>query len=507
MHVANGEISVKAETTKKPSVFLNWISLAGVVLSACAFFAVLFLVAMDLMRGSENPYMGILTYVVAPSFLTVGLILIGGGALWERRRRHHLAPGEVPRFLRIDFNIPHHRNVFLSVTIVTVIFLLMTAFGSYQTYHFTESVQFCGQTCHEVMKPEFTAYQNSPHARVACAECHIGEGAGWFVKSKLSGSYQVYSVMADKYPRPIPTPIHNLRPAQETCEQCHWPQKFFGNAERVNRHYLFDETNSPWTVTLLMKIGGGDPSRGPVGGIHWHMNVGHTVEYIASDSSREKIPWVRVTDPNGHTTVYEDRDAKLTPAQIAASVPRRVDCVDCHNRPAHNYNAPAKMINIAMSTGRISTNLPSIKKNAVDVLIADYPTTSNALTSIAAKLTTLYQNHPDPTLVRQAVAETQKIYSQNFFPEMKVNWRAYPDHIGHTIFPGCFRCHDGKHQSPDGKLITRDCNACHTITRQGLGSKAALISPQGLEFEHPTDIGDMWKEMNCHECHTGGAAP
>ena len=483
---------VTETSPKQPSVFQNWISMIGVVLSACALFAVLFLIALDLMASFENPYMGILTYVVAPAFLTLGLLLVAGGALWERKRRHYLAPGEVPKYLRIDFNIPRHRNIFLIVTTVTAIFLLLTAFGSYQTYHFTESVQFCGKTCHGVMHPEYTAYQNSPHARVACAECHIGQGAGWFVKSKLSGSYQVYAVLANKYPRPIPTPISNLRPAQETCEQCHWPQKFFGNAERVNRHFLADTNNTPWTIALLMKIGGGDPTHGPVGGIHWHMNVGNKVEYIASDESRQKIPWIRITDKDGKQTVFESEDDKLKPEQIAAAAPRRVDCVDCHNRPAHNYNPPGKMVNIAMATGRISTNLPNIKKLAVEALTTEYATTDEAMKKIAEKVPA------------EVAPEVQKIYRQNFFPEMKVTWRAYPNNIGHTIFPGCYRCHDGKHKSADGKVITHDCNACHTIIAQGSGEKLANISPKGLEFEHPVDIGDLWKEMNCADCHTGG---
>jgi nitrate/TMAO reductase-like tetraheme cytochrome c subunit len=478
---------------RRPSVFQNWISLMGVVLAACAFFAVLFLIAMDLLRSAatKNPYMGILTYIVAPAFLSLGLILVFGGALWERRRRHHLAPGEVPKYLRIDFNIPHHRNMFLTVSIVTAIFLLMTAFGSYQTYHFTESVQFCGLTCHSVMEPEFTAYQSSPHARVACAQCHIGEGADWFVKSKLSGSYQVYATLANKYPRPIPTPISNLRPSRETCEQCHWPQKFFGNVERVNQHFLADEQNSPWTIRLLMKVGGGDPEHGPVGGIHWHMNIANTVEYIASDTARQVIPWVRLTDATGKTTVFQSEDKPLTEEQITAATPRRMDCIDCHNRPSHNYQAPARAVNVAMATGRISPKIPNIKKLAVEALTAEYATTGEAMQKIAEKVPA------------EAVAEVQKIYRQNFFPSMKVNWRVYPNNIGHTIFPGCYRCHDGKHKSADGRVISHDCNACHTILAQGRGEQLQQISAAGFEFQHPTDIADMWKEINCAECHTG----
>ena len=214
----------QALQAKTPSLIENWISLCGIVLGASSF------------------------------FLVTGLFLIAVGALLERRHRRKLAPGKVPRHPRIDFNIPRQRNAFVVVVVITFVFLLFTALGSYRTYEFTESVQFCGQTCHTVMKPEYTAYQNSPHARVTCTQCHIGSGATWFVKSKLSGSYQVYAALAGKYPRPIPTPVKNLRPAQQTCEQCHWPQKFYGAVERVRTHFLFDETNTMYTVQMLLKV-------------------------------------------------------------------------------------------------------------------------------------------------------------------------------------------------------------------------------------------------------------
>jgi formate-dependent nitrite reductase cytochrome c552 subunit len=240
-----------------------------------------------------------------------------------------------------------------------------------------------------------------------------------------------------------------------------------------------------------MKIGGGDPSFGPVGGIHWHMNIANTVEYIHTDEARQKIPWVRVTDRDGKITVYESTEEPLTPEQVAAATPRRMDCMDCHNRPSHNFLPPARAVNIAMATGRISTNLPNIKRLAVEALIAEYATTEEAMQKIAEKVPA------------EAVAEVQKIYRQNFFPEMKVNWRVYPNNIGHTIFPGCYRCHDGKHKSADGRVISHDCNACHTILAQGRGEQLQQISAAGFEFQHPTDIADMWKEINCAECHTG----
>ncbi len=490
-----------------PSLISNWLSISGIVLAASSFFAVACLVAIDMFRGFHNPYMGILTYIIAPVFLVAGLVLILIGVLWERRRRRRLKPGEIPAYPRIDFNLPRERFAFTAVVVVTFIFLLSTALGSYRTYEFTESVTFCGETCHNIMTPEFTAYQQSPHARVACVQCHIGPGASWFVKSKLSGAYQVYATIADTYPRPIPVPIENLRPAQQTCEQCHWPRKFYGAAERVIHHYLSDEKNSPWTIRMLLKIGGGDPTFGPVGGIHWHMNIANKIEYIASDEKRQVIPWVRVTDANGKTTVYQSKENPLKPEQVAAAHPRVMDCIDCHNRPTHIFNSPAGAVDLAISTGRIDEKIPFIKKESIAALTKNYQTTGQALRGIAATLTTYYRAQQqafakaNPSALEQAIAEVQTIYTHNFFPAMKVNWSVYADNIGHKEFPGCFRCHDGMHADRNGRTITNDCQTCHTIIAQGPGENLPSTS---LEFKHPVDIGDAWKQMQCTVCHSGG---
>jgi hypothetical protein len=492
-------------TTKPPSLIQNWISLFGIIIAACSFFAVVCLISMDFYAGFKNPYMGILTYLVAPGFLSAGLLLILIGVLRERRRRRSLVPGEVSPYPRIDLNLPRQRNAFLVVVVVTFVFLMFTALGSYRTYEFTESVQFCGRTCHAVMTPEYTAYQNSSHARVACVQCHIGPGATWFVKSKLSGSYQVYATIFDKYPRPIPTPVKNLRPAQETCEQCHWPQKFFGSVEKVRTHFKYDDKNSPWTVELLLKVGGGDPRHGPVGGIHWHMNVANQVDYIASDEARQKIPWVRITDRQGHVTVYEAKDGRLNPSQIVPETMRRMDCVDCHNRPTHIFLSPDESVDSSMGLGRIDPSLPSIKKNAVDALAADYATRSEALEKIADTLSKKYAS-ADRETVQRAVAEVQKIYRENFFPEMKSRWKVYPNNIGHFQWAGCFRCHDGEHTSADGKTISADCNSCHTILAQGAGAELKTLSAQGLVFQHPSEeLGDAWKGQKCSDCHNGAS--
>lgn len=483
-----------ASTAPRPSLLKNWISLTGLVIAAGALFSFLLLFMLDALAHVSNPYIGILTYFIAPAFLIGGLVLAVIGALWERRKLG--TSGAIMPKIVVDLTRPRDRRVMGFFILGSVLFLLISAVGSYQTYHFTESVQFCGQACHTVMEPELVAYQNGSHARVACVECHIGRGATWFVKSKLSGTYQVYATAFDKFPRPIPTPIKNLRPAQETCEQCHWPAKFVGNLERTYNYFLSDPTNSQFAVRMLMKVGGGDPTHGPVGGIHWHMNVNNTIEYVATDPARQNIPWVRVTDKQG--VVTEFRAPRFTNAVDEAEV-RRMDCMDCHNRPAHRYQTPNHAVDLAMQLGTLDRNLAWIKTNAVYALTRTYTNRVQAFQGIATLLATRYPNDPR---TEQTIKTVQGIYQRNFFPEMKASWQNYPDNIGHMEWPGCFRCHDGKHKTADGKqtIKANDCNACHTILAQGTGAELQQLTPQGQKFKHPGDEVDG----ACNDCHTGG---
>lgn len=491
----NTEATFRKENSRS-SILRNWISLTGLIVILTSVFAFLLLFVLDSLAHFANPYIGILTYLVAPAFLFLGLILTVLGVLL-RRRQISKAVGSPPP-LQIDLSRPRDRRVFGVFLGVSILFLLFTATASYHTYHFTESVQFCGQSCHTVMNPELVTYQHSPHARVSCTECHIGKGAKWYVRSKLSGTYQVYATLREKFPRPIPTPIKNLRPAQETCEQCHWPKKFVGNLDRTFSYFLTDETNTQHEVRLLLKVGGGDSTHGPVGGIHWHMNVANRVEYIAADAARQKIPWVRLTDTRG--VVTEFHSAGFTNA-VDPSAIRVMDCMDCHNRPAHMFRTPNSAVDLAMKLGKIDSSLPFIKTNAVFVLTQNYTNEIQALQKIATHLANRYS---DGRSVREAIEVVQQIYRDNFFAEMKANWRAYPDNIGHKDWPGCFRCHDGKHISSDGKSMIKanDCNACHTILAQGKGSQIENLHPGGQPFAHPGEEYD--KEFLCHDCHTGG---
>jgi nitrate/TMAO reductase-like tetraheme cytochrome c subunit len=488
-------MSTEPTTEKMPrfGFFRNWLSLAGIVLSLGSLFCFVLLFLLDSLSHFANPYIGVLTYLVAPSFLFLGILMSVAGILW-RRWREKKTHGLVPKF-QIDLSRQRDRRILGVFLGGSVAFLLVSAVLSYQTYHYTESVQFCGQACHTVMKPELVTYSHGPHARVACVECHIGPGATWFVKAKISGTYQVYAVACDKYPRPVPTPIKNLRPAQETCEQCHWPKKFVGNLDKTFNYFLADETNTPFTVRLLMKVGGGDPTHGPVGGIHWHMNVGNKVQYLATDDARQKIPWVRVVDAQGAVTEYR---TKIFTNTVDESRIRTMDCMDCHNRPAHTYQSPNDAVNLAMSLGHIDRNLPWIKSNAVYALTRKYTNETQAVRGIATVLADRYRGD---ARITPAIDAVQEIYTNNFFAEMNASWDKYPNNIGHRDWMGCFRCHDGQHKTPDGRTIKADdCNACHTILAQGKGEELNLLSAKGQKFKHPGDEVDG----ACNDCHTGG---
>ena len=481
----------------------NWTSLIGIIMASLGFITGIVALAADYMNPNKNSYSGIITYMVVPSVLMLGLLLTVVGYI--RQRLSRVRSGEAPRAIPIiNLNIRQQYVTFIVVVVVVFLFVLLSGLGGFGAYKFTESVGFCGTTCHTPMKPEYTAYKDSPHSHVRCVDCHIGPGAEWFVKAKISGLHQVYAVVANNFHRPIATPIHNLRPASETCYECHWPAKFFGELEQTRTYFATDKANTPYTISYLLNVGGGDPTHGPARGIHYHMAVSQKIEYVAKDEKRQVISWVRSTDAQGHVSIYKsnDKDAAMTDAQIASAEKRRMDCMDCHNRPAHQLQSPDRALNLAMMEGRISPSLEFVKKNAAKALLGTYATQEQALSEIEKQLKEDYPQGGDT--VAAAIREVKAIYSRNFFPEMKADWRAYPDNIGHKISNGCFRCHDGKHVDESGKIISRDCKSCHVITSQGPGAKPATYERTGLDFVHPVPDDDgSWKTENCGECHTG----
>lgn len=489
-------------TQKVPTLFRNYISLVGGAIVIAAVVSVTLLFLLEITSSAENPYLGILTYIIFPAILMFGVLVAIVGAIRERRRRRRAAPSEIMAYPKLDLNDPHSRRAVFIFLLVTFLFISASAFGSYRAFEYTESVGFCGQTCH-VMKPERTAYQAGAHARVGCVGCHVGPGAGWYVRSKLSGAYQLYSVTFNKYSRPIQTPVHNLRPAQDTCEQCHWPEKFFGAQMKVFNRYAYDEQNTLRQRRMLINVGGGSSTTGLVTGIHWHMNIANEITYISTDDHRQVIPWVRIKDRQGNVTEFFDRSRPLSPDKIAAADKRRMDCVDCHNRPAHVYLPPDTAVDQAFVAGRLDPSLPYLKKKSVELLSQKYNTTPDALNAIGSGLNEFYRaNYSDVYSQKQqnikaAVTEVQRIFETYFFPEMNTDWQTHPNNIGHLYFAGCFRCHDGDHVSNTGKVITNNCNVCHTMIYDSLNPAASVKTGP---FQHPVDLGGL-AEHKCDYCH------
>jgi hypothetical protein len=439
----------------------NWVSLTGVVIVTTATVFWLFLLPVTLRGTTDSPYVGILAFLVLPAPFFAGLVLIPLG-IWLKRKREGRAGIYPPEFPPLTWNNADLRRLVYFVFFTTMVNLAIASQVSYSAVNYMDSVTFCGETCHTVMQPEYTAYQNSPHARVECVKCHIGPGASWFVKSKLSGVGQVLAVTFHTYSTPIPTPVRSLRPARETCEACHWPQKYGEDRLQVIDKFADDQANTLTKTVLLMKIGGGN--RGI--GIHGtHLGPGVAIRYAHADEGRQNIPWIEYNGPGGKT-VYATPEAKPDGGGLPI---REMDCVDCHNRPTHAYELPERAVDRVMNAGRISPSLPFAKKRAVEILKASYGTRDEAAQKIPAAFESYYRdNYPAIWTQRRAevtsaAGQVLAIYDRNIFPAMKVTWGTYPNNIGHTDSPGCFRCHDGNHAAKDGRSVTQDCNACHNL--------------------------------------------
>jgi hypothetical protein len=455
--------------TEFRSLFPNWISIAGAVVTSIAavLFAAVFL--LDLFGFHSNPYIGIVFFLVIPAIFLVGLVMIPIGVWRERRRRRAGHAPSHPRWPSIDLNDRHTRRVALAVVLLTMVNVLIVSLAAYRGVEEMDSVAFCGQVCHEVMEPEFVAYQDGPHSRISCVQCHIGPGAPFFVRSKIDGVRQVFAVLMNSHDRPIPSPVRTLRPARDVCEQCHWPEKFHGDKVTVFREYAEDEQNTETVTTLQIHVGGGSERLGIATGIHWHMNVANEIDYVAVDDKRQEIAYVRLKDRFGNVKEYYAEG--VPPERIAAGERRRMDCMDCHNRPSHPFSPSAeRAVDTAMATSEISPALPFAKREAVAALKQEYPSQQVALDAIAARLRGFYRDsYPDvykerAEEVERSVRAAQGLYRRNVFPSMKVGWGTYPSNIGHFSAPGCFRCHDDSHKAADGSVIRQECELCHTIS-------------------------------------------
>jgi hypothetical protein len=470
----------------RPIYFLgqNPVSLTGaVVTTSSALTTIAFWFYEVFLPGPPHPYIGILVFLLLPAIFVLGLLLIPLG-IWFKRRSLR-GTGQLPGvFPAVDLRLPVVRHTLEWVALATGVNLLIIGTASYRGVEYLDSTNFCGTTCH-VMLPENTAYHLSPHAHVACVDCHIGPGLPWMVRAKLNGLRQVYMVATDSYPRPIPSPVKDLRPASQTCAQCHWPGRFVGDKLLVRTSYTDDEKNTPQTDVVMLRVGGTDGQG--VSGIHGHhLADAVRIRYVSTDPQRQTIPAVYYTDDRGKTTEFISSDAKATQKQLDQGEHRAMDCLDCHNRPAHVAELPENAVDKQMSMGTISPDLPYIRKKAVEVLKVNYSTREVAEASIKREISAFYQanyteiDRAKRTLVEQAGQEVANIYLRNIFPDMRVTWGTHPNNLGHMDSVGCFRCHDGSHTSADGQTITNDCSACHQIIASG-ENKPKILTDLGTQ--------------------------
>lgn len=412
----------------------------------------------------ENPYAGLVVFIAVPALFLLGLLLIPLGMWLQQRKlqRHPEAPSGWPVFDLGQPSVRRRALLFVALTAVNIVILLLAGYGS---LHWMDSPQFCGQVCHEPMHPQFTAWRDGPHSRIACAQCHIAEGAQGFVNAKLAGTRQLMHVITANVPKPIPPGAHLPAVAQtQACEQCHRPSRTGTDRIRVIREYADDEANTE-TVTVLQMFMGGPTSGGH--SIHWHADPANKIEYVATGSDRQTIIYIKATNAKGEVKEY--RAADVTDQAINSGVRRMMNCVDCHNTVGHPISPTAeRIVDRAIAAGDVSQKLPFARREGVRLVSASYPSQEAAAAAIDRGIRDFYakQSGADAEAVSRASAALQDVYRRNVFPAMKVTWGSYPENRVHVASPGCVRCHDDEHKAKDGSAINGDCEYCHKEIQQ-----------------------------------------
>lgn len=484
------------------AVSINKIGKTGVILTTSAFVTFILLEIPRLMGILTNAYFGLITYLLLPTLFFIGLALIPFG-WWKYKKTTGKSFEDLATMQFGDNELSETRfgaNVFKTIAILTIVNVLFLSFASFRTLHFMDESEFCGTACHSVMNPEWVTYQQSPHARVSCVECHVGEGVDALVASKLNGAWQMLSVTFDLYEKPIPTPVHNLRPARETCEKCHWPDKFYGTKLLTIPGYKKDESNTPQYTTLNLKIDTG--KKVGSSGIHWHISDENEVRYASADEKRSEMVWAESKQKDGSFKRFVNKN--LLSNQSGIQEPRSMDCIDCHNRATHIYEDPERAIDTRIHSGLIDKSLPFIKREGYYAITKNYMDKETAGNLIANYIERFYRkNYPDianskEKEIANSVKTLQDIYHRNIHPEMKIEWGSYPNHIGHKKDGGCFRCHNPNMVDEAGTTIKYDCTLCHSIL--------AYDSKEAFKYLQPVNKKDkdyhMHKELKAEFLHS-----
>lgn len=471
----------------------NWLGTAGVVLTTSAFLLFLFMELMRVLGIVTNAYVGLITYLALPALFVLGLVLIPFAWRLYRRQTGHTTRELLSSRFTSELLEPKRTGarLFGIIGLLTVVNLLFLSVGGARMLHFMDTPVFCGTACHRVMNPEWTTYQVSPHSRVHCVECHVGEGVDALIDSKLNGLWQIISATFHLYEQPIPTPVRNLRPARETCEQCHWPDKFYGDRIRIITRYGLDSLTTPTYTTLSQKIGSGSGQKR--GEIHWHIAAENEVRYASIGDAREEMVWVDVRQPDGSYLRFRNQGL-TSPGSVPIEEVRVLDCVDCHNRATHIYEDPERAVDVRIEAGELDRRLPHIKQVALRALTIGYPDEEAAMAGIETELQSTYGRiYREAAVglqgsVDDAVEVLQEIYRRNIHHGMRITWNAYPSHLGHDAGGGCFRCHNSDLVDETGSAISSDCTLCHSIL--------AYESPGPFHFLLPPDDNDPERKMH-----------
>jgi hypothetical protein len=473
-----------------PRFWSNWITLLGTALTTVAASTILFIFAATLFADFSNIYAYALGFMIMPGLFIAGLMIIAVGFLWERRRKKkHPEADPIQQAFVLAFRDPRARRLILFVSIATLVNIVIVGAAGNKALVYMDSPEFCGKLCHGVMQPEYDTYLESPHSRIACVTCHIGPGASWAVKAKVDGLRQVLGVMTGNFSRPIPSPVHSLRPARDTCEQCHWPAKFHGNRISFHVHFGDDEENTPEVTALALRVGGKREGTGQFHGIHWHVSPELKVEYEALDDKRERIGKVRVYKDGELTAEYLPPEG----SEGVASEVRTMDCVDCHNRPTHVYDQNATLaVDRVLLSGALDWKVPFLRLAATSILEAagNDLDRDGAAAHFSDALGAWYDKEqpdarPDDETLATAAETITGLYLRNIYPDMDLVWGTHPNHLGHLgeekDLRGCFRCHNDQHATADGeKTISQDCELCHEFL---------------AEEESPDDLSDELRSL------------
>jgi nitrate/TMAO reductase-like tetraheme cytochrome c subunit len=466
----------------RPSLFFgnNRLSLLGGALTTAAALIMVgfWIVSFFGQGGSSNPYLGIILDLILPLLLVFGLLLIPIGIWW--RRRHLKAIGQLPTiFPKVDFGDPAFRHAVDFVVIATFINFVIVGTATYRGVAYMDTRSFCGQSCH-VMAPEWTAYHVSGHQGVACTDCHVAPGLEGYAAAKMNGTRQLFEVVLHDYPRPIMA-AGKVPAARYTCLNCHDAAAFIGDKLVVKSSFGNDDKNSRTYTMVLVHVGGRDRFM-HLSGIHG-AHLGH-VEYIATDSPAQTIPWVKRVNSDGSSKEFIASGVKI-PADAERHT---MDCIDCHNRPAHSFDSAEDALDKDMADGTPSATLPFVHNQGMALIEAQYTSQQEATARITQGLENFYRTQypavwsAQRAQVDQAVKALSTIYSQNVFPFMKVTWGTHPNNLGHTevLTGGCFRCHDGSHNAKDGGSITNDCSVCHNLLAVDV-AKPKVLSALGIQ--------------------------